>query len=99
MWSFELAQQLGDKGPVIIAVNPGSLLATKMVREGFGTAGHDINIGVDILCRAALSDEFSDASGKYYDNDSKCFADPQVDALNPAVRKEVVHTIEQILNG
>lgn len=98
MWSFELAQKLGDKGPIIVAVNPGSLLGTKMVREGFGTSGHDIGIGVDILCRAALSDEFADASGKYYDNDSKRFADPQPDALNPAVRQEVVRVIEQILN-
>lgn len=28
-------------GHVFIAVNPGSLLATKMVKEGFGIAGND----------------------------------------------------------
>ncbi|MDF7826356.1 SDR family NAD(P)-dependent oxidoreductase [Pontiellaceae bacterium B12227] len=95
MWSMDMAQK---PGPMIVAVNPGSLLGTKMVREGFGTAGNDINIGVDILCRAALSDEFADASGTYYDNDSKRFADPHPDALNPAIRKEVVRTIELLLN-
>jgi len=41
--------------PVIVAVNPGSLLASKMVQEGLGVAGSDINIGADILTRAALS--------------------------------------------
>ena len=44
MWSNAMAQSLGNDGPVIIAANPGSLLATKMVKEGFGTAGHDITI-------------------------------------------------------
>ena len=31
MWSFQLARALTDKGPTIIAVNPGSQLASKMV--------------------------------------------------------------------
>ncbi|MDF7801226.1 SDR family NAD(P)-dependent oxidoreductase [Pontiellaceae bacterium B1224] len=97
MWSFELAQKLSKNGPAIIAVNPGSLLGTKMVREGFGTAGKDIGIGVDILCRAALSDEFADASGKYFDNDSGRFADPQADALNLAKCEALVKMIEAIL--
>ncbi|VGO17636.1 putative oxidoreductase EphD [Pontiella desulfatans] len=98
MWSMEMAKELGTNGPAVIAVNPGSLLASKMVREGFGVTGSDLGIGVDILCRAALSDEFADASGKYYDNDSKRFANPQADALNPAMRKEVVRSIESLIH-
>ena len=57
IWSQEMARELPD-GPLVVAVNPGSLLASKMVKEGFGIAGNDMQIGVDILCRAALSDEF-----------------------------------------
>lgn len=70
-------QAFGDAhpdGPVSLAVNPASLLATRMVREGFGTSGNDLNIGVDILVRAALSDEFADATGRYYDNDARRLA-------------------------
>lgn len=97
MWSMEMAEELGESGPAVIAVNPGSLLASKMVKEGFGVAGSPLSIGADILCRAALSDEFADASGKYYDNDAKRFADPHPDALNPVVRKDVMRAIDSAL--
>jgi len=73
MWSRGMADEMPD-GPVIVAVNPGSLLASKMVKEGFGIDGNDLSVGADILCRAALSDEFASASGKYFDNDSGQFA-------------------------
>lgn len=97
MWSHSLALSLKDNGPMIVAVNPGSLLATKMVKEGFGMAGHDIRIGADILIRAALSDEFSTATGKYFDNDSGQFASPHADALDLKKSEEVVRAIESVL--
>ncbi len=43
MWSRVMAETLSD-GPAIIAVNPGSLLGSKMVKEGFGVAGNDLRI-------------------------------------------------------
>ena len=81
----------------MIAVNPGSLLASKMVREGFGVAGSDLGIGADILTRAALTDEFSDANGKYFDNDAGRFGPPHADALDPRNCDDVVRAIETIL--
>ena len=98
MWSRHLAQSLNESGPVIVAVNPGSLLASKMVKDGFGVEGNDIKIGVDILIRAALSDEFSSATGLYYDNDAGQFASPHVDALDSNKSEEVVRAIEAILS-
>ena len=59
MWSRSLALSLKDDGPAVIAVNPGSMLGSKMVKEAFGVAGGDIRIGADILTRAALTDEFN----------------------------------------
>ena len=99
IWSRSLALSLGDKDPAIIAVNPGSLLATRMVKEGFGIAGNDIGIGADILIRAALSEEFAAASGQYFDNDSGQFAQPHADVLNPQKSAEVVRVIESVLSG
>ena len=96
MWSRELAKKLPD-GPVVVAVNPGSLLASKMVKQGFGVAGNDLSIGADILDRAALSDEFASASGKYFDNDAGRFAEPHIDALNLEKSEEVVSEIEDVL--
>ena len=72
LWSAQMAASHPD-GPVFIAVNPGSLLASKMVKEGFGVAGHDLNIGASILCRLSLSEDFADASGMYWDNDAGRF--------------------------
>lgn len=80
IWSQSLAEEL-PSGPAVIAVNPGSLLASKMVKEGFGVAGNDLRIGADILRRLALDGSFDDASGKYWDNDRGGFAEP-----NPAAQ-------------
>lgn len=97
MWSRQMAIALGDKGPIVVAVNPGSLLATKMVKEGFGMAGSDIRIGADILVRAALSDDFARATGRYFDNDSGRFAEPHPDALDPRKTAQLVQAIEALL--
>jgi NAD(P)-dependent dehydrogenase (short-subunit alcohol dehydrogenase family) len=97
MWSRNMAITLKDDGPAIIAVNPGSMLGTKMVQQAFGVAGGDLRIGAKILCRAALSDEFAAASGHYFDNDSKQFTSPHPDALNPKKSEEIVRVIEAIL--
>ena len=97
MWSRALALSLKDNGPVIIAVNPGSMLGSKMVKEAFGVAGGDIHIGAEILTRAALSDEFAAASGQYFDNDAGHFASPHPDALDPQKSQRIVSVIETVL--
>ncbi|SCA55974.1 Oxidoreductase, short chain dehydrogenase/reductase family protein [Candidatus Terasakiella magnetica] len=97
MWSRQLGLEHEETGPMIVAVNPGSLLASKMVKEGFGVAGSDLSIGADILVRAALSDEFINASGQYFDNDAKRFGPPHPDALNVQKTNEVVELIEKLI--
>jgi len=97
MWSRSMALSLKDDGPVIIAVNSGSMLGSKMVKQAFGVVGGDLRIGAEILCRAALSDEFAAASGQYFDNDSGQFASPHPDALNPQKCEEIVRVIEAVL--
>lgn len=97
MWTKALAEELGSKGPVIIAVNPASLLGSKMVKQGFGVAGGDLSIGADILIRAALSDEFAEASGKYFDNDIGRFAEPHSDAMKPELNARIAETIRKVL--
>lgn len=98
IWTQALAKSHPD-GPAFIAVNPGSLLASKMVREGFGIAGNDLGIGADILCRAALSDEFASASGKYFDNDNGQFAPPHAAAANADHVAGVMDTITALTGG
>ena len=99
MWSRVMAQNLGENGPVIIAVNPGSMLGSKMVRDGFGVAGGDIKIGADILTRLALADDFAHASGQYFDNDAKRFSAPHPDALDTQKSAAVVQELDRMLSG
>lgn len=95
IWSREMADSQRD-GPVMIAVNPGSLLASKMVKEGFGVAGKDLSIGADILARAAISAEFANANGRYFDNDKGQFASLHGDAANARKREQLIEVIERL---
>lgn len=97
MWSRHLGLERSGHGPVIVAINPGSMLGTKMVQQGFGVAGKDIRIGGDILARAARSDEFADANSLYFDNDAGRFASPHPDALDPEKTAMVVQVLEAVL--
>ncbi|MEM7508582.1 MAG: SDR family NAD(P)-dependent oxidoreductase [Pseudomonadota bacterium] len=98
-WSFHMARELGTGGPAIIAVNPGSLLASKMVKEGFGIAGNDLAIGAKILVRAALDPDFANATGKYFDNDAGRFGPPHAHAHNPDKAAAIVKAIEDRLSA
>ena len=97
MWSRDMALSLKTNGPAIIAVNPGSMLGSKMVKAAYGVNGGDIRIGADILTRAALSDEFADASGKYFDNDMGQFASSHPHVFDAQKTEELVRVIENIL--
>ena len=97
MWSCSLALSLKENNPIIIAINPGSFLGSKMVKQAFGVTGGDIGIGAEILTKAALMDQFKNASGKYFDNDLGKFASPHIDALNTTKCQEIVSIIEKIL--
>lgn len=97
MWSRHVAMRKVDGCPIVIAINPGSLLASKMVKEAYGLAGKDIQIGVDIMTRAALSEEFACATGLYFDNDIGVFSNPHPDALDSIKNQQVTEKIEAIL--
>lgn len=97
IWSRVLGQQLKAKGPAIIAINPKSLLGSKMVKDAFGIAGGDLSIGAEVLCQASLCDEFANASGLYFDNDLGKFADPHPDALDEKISQAVVVVLNRLI--
>lgn len=91
MWSMDLADTVAGNSISVIAVNPGSLLNTKMVDAAYGQYWSSADKGANILTELAISDEFSDDTGKYFDNDIKDgahgdargeFGQPHADALN-----------------
>ncbi|WP_281846432.1 SDR family NAD(P)-dependent oxidoreductase [Olleya namhaensis] len=67
MWSFNLAKH--EPKITVIAVNPGSLLNTKMANEAYGQHWSPAEKGVDVLLDLALSNDYKNDSGKYFDND------------------------------
>ncbi|WP_070964074.1 SDR family NAD(P)-dependent oxidoreductase [Vibrio sonorensis] len=98
MWTNTLTahQKLGR--PLMVSVNPASMLGSKMVTEAYGVVGGDLSIGADILTRAALSSEFDQADGLYFDNDLGKFAKPHPDALDQRKAKQVTDTIDRIVS-
>ncbi|MCE7536056.1 SDR family NAD(P)-dependent oxidoreductase [Aliivibrio fischeri] len=97
IWSQHLGLDCKEKGPMVVSVNPASMLGSKMVKDAFGVSGGDLSIGSDILVRAALSDEFSTASGLYFDNDIGQFSKPHPEALNEQKVQDIMMTIEATL--
>ncbi|WP_368030500.1 SDR family NAD(P)-dependent oxidoreductase [Arcobacter sp. s6] len=93
------AQEFKNNISSIISVNPASLLATKMVKEGYGIVGNDITIGSNILVSMALDDRFENIKGKYYDNDNNKFALPHPFGQDIQNCKMIVDTVEKILSS
>lgn len=92
IWTMELAER---HPTLFVSVNPKSFLGSKMVHEAYGKEGFDLNIGGDILCRAALSPEFATASGQYYCNDTETFRPPNAFAENPENRRKIMAFLEE----
>lgn len=100
MWSFYLAQQLSNVS--VIAVNPGSLLNTNMVKEGFGYHWSSAEKGANILYDLAVSTAYDGITGRYFDNDKGAekgsFGKAHPDAYKADARAKLVQTTEQLLH-
>lgn len=97
MWSFALAQQLNNTS--VIAVNPGSLLNTKMALEAYGQFWSAADKGSDILYDLALDEKYEGVTEKYFDNDKGSFAQAHPNAYNNSEIENVVKTTHQILGS
>ncbi|OAB77995.1 SDR family NAD(P)-dependent oxidoreductase [Cochleicola gelatinilyticus] len=95
MWSFRFA----EKHPTIttIAVNPGSLLNTKMANEAYGQHWSPAEKGVDILYDLALSKIYNNNSGHYYDNDKGSFSKAHPDAYSQEKINSLLYFTEKII--
>ena len=96
MWTYAQAMAFTPESPRYISVNPKPLLRSKMAKQAYGIDGADVSIGADILLRAAFSDEFEQASGKYFDNHTEQFALPYPDGTNLLKCNELLETLKLI---
>ncbi|MEM9829246.1 MAG: SDR family NAD(P)-dependent oxidoreductase [Bacteroidota bacterium] len=96
MWSFYLSEEV--KFLNVIAVNPGSLLNTKMVREAYGQYWSSADKGADILYELAISEEYTESSGKYFNNDSGAFSEAHPDAYDQEKINQLITATNKILS-
>ncbi|WP_353777003.1 SDR family NAD(P)-dependent oxidoreductase [Winogradskyella sp. 3972H.M.0a.05] len=97
MWSFDLAKQ--QNTVAIIAVNPGSLLNTRMVAEAYGQHWAPADKGANILYELGVSDDYKGITGKYFDNDKGNFGTAHSDAYNDDLIEKLIHETNFILNN
>ena len=95
MWSFYFAKK--EPSIAVIAVNPGSLLNTKMVNEAFGNYWASADKGAIILYELAVSEDYRGASGKYFDNDKGTFEKAHPDAYKEIEIDKLIATTATIL--
>jgi len=100
MWSFYMAKREPEVS--IIAVNPGSLLDTNMVREAYGKSWSTADKGGNILYDLAVSEEYEGVTGKYFDNDKGekkgIFGDAHQLAYDETVIEKMIAETDLILN-
>ena len=100
MWSFYLSNQ--QEKVAIIAVNPGSLLNTRMVAEAYGQHWSPATKGSDILYDLAVNQEYKGETGKYFDNDKGnpkgAFGPAHQDAYDDEKIKTLINKTEEIIN-
>ncbi|NOU60155.1 SDR family NAD(P)-dependent oxidoreductase [Marinifilum caeruleilacunae] len=95
MWSFYMAREVPEL--MVVAVNPGSLLNTKMANEAYGQYWSPAEKGADILIALGVSDEFSDVSGKYFDNDRASFAMAHPDAYDQVILADLIELTQKMI--
>jgi len=93
LWSFEFAEL--HKDITTIALNPGSLLNTKMVKEAYGKFWSSADKGADIIVDLAINTKYIGNSGQYFDNDKGQFGSAHPDAYqNQSIELLMIKTKE-----
>jgi hypothetical protein len=96
MWSFHLAKTVPEIA--VIAVNPGSLLNTKMAHEAYGQHWSSADKGANILYDLAISEAYNGVTGKYFDNDKGTFGRAHPDAYDETEIDKLIRVTDDLVN-
>jgi NAD(P)-dependent dehydrogenase (short-subunit alcohol dehydrogenase family) len=77
MFSFELAERLGDAGVTVNALHPATLMDTKMVRATFGRTMATVEEGAEATVRLISSPELEGVTGRFFDGTRESTAHEQ----------------------
>lgn len=95
MWSFHLSNQ--EPNISVVALNPGSLLDTNMVREAYGRFWSSADKGADIICDLAVAKYAKEIDGKYFDNDRGEFGPAHPDAYRTEIVNALIEKTTSVL--
>lgn len=93
MASIELAAKLDPAEVTVNALHPGTLLNTKMVREGWGEPMGPVETGIEAEVYLATSGALDGVTGEYFDKTERSRAKPQ--AYDPDARARLWALSEQ----
>jgi len=94
MFTFELAERLGDEGVAVNALHPATLMDTKMVRQSFGRARSSVEEGAEAVVRLAVGEDVEGVSGRYFDGLEESTAQPQ--AYDAEARRRLWELTEEL---
>jgi len=94
MFTFELAERLGDGEMTVNALHPATLMDTKMVRSTFGRSMTTVDEGAEATLRLISSPEVDGVSGRFFDGTREARADEQ--AYDAGVRRRLWKLSEQL---
>ncbi|TDT45305.1 short subunit dehydrogenase [Maribacter spongiicola] len=86
IWSFDLAKK--EPSILVVAVNPGSLLNTKMANEAYGQHWSPAEKGVAILYDLSMTAKAKTSA--YFDNDKGDYAQAHPDAYDAKKIEELL---------
>jgi NAD(P)-dependent dehydrogenase (short-subunit alcohol dehydrogenase family) len=77
MLTFDLAEELRDRGVTANCLHPGTYMPTKMVLEAGTTPVDSLDFGVEATMRLVAGPEVDGVSGMYFDRTREGLAHPQ----------------------
>jgi NAD(P)-dependent dehydrogenase (short-subunit alcohol dehydrogenase family) len=94
MFTFELAERLGNSGVTVNALHPATLMDTKMVRQTFGRAMTSVEEGKEATLRLIASPELEGVTGRYFEGTREARAHRQ--AYDPEARRRLWELSERL---
>jgi NAD(P)-dependent dehydrogenase (short-subunit alcohol dehydrogenase family) len=94
MFTFELAERLGDREPTVNALHPATLMDTKMVRDSFGRTQDSVEDGARSVERLVADPELDGVSGGYFDRQRESTANEQ--AYDADARRKLWELSEEL---
>jgi NAD(P)-dependent dehydrogenase (short-subunit alcohol dehydrogenase family) len=77
MFTFDLAEELADRGVSATCLHPATFMPTKMVRAGGITPTSSLEEGVEATLRLVVDPELDGVTGRYFNGTRPADPDPQ----------------------